>query len=149
MTFEQWLQRPVYVVQCFTYNIAKWQQHGDALLFFRALPGRSGRVKSQAWRNRTAARLWELRRCREGLARREVRDWFNQNVRNKQTGGTAVRCDLQMLFGKAPEMQLVEQDYAQLPELKAPASYIGNDPPITHPLTEETEHGSESESKTT
>jgi hypothetical protein len=107
MTFEQWLQRPVYMIQCFTFHIAKQVHQGDLWLYFRAIPkarrGGSGawRAQGQAWRNRTATRLRELRQG--GLQRQDVRCWFNQHVRNKQGGGTAVQCDLEGLLSILPE----------------------------------------------
>lgn len=92
MTFDQWMQRPVYVVQCYTFQIARSTSIFSPLVF-RTIPG-PWRAKGQLLRDATAAKLREMRRtC--GLDRRAVRRWFDTRP---ASGGVAIRCDLEALL---------------------------------------------------
>lgn len=79
MTFEQWMQRPVYVVQVLTWRIACARNltsgHG-----FRALPGRRSNAAMSA-RNEVADLVRVMRR--DGSCKRAIRE-----VRRQIKAGT-------------------------------------------------------------
>lgn len=96
MSFDKWLRRPVYVVQCYTCMIARSTSIFD-FLNFRTVPG-PWRKESQLLRDATAAKLRELRRtC--GLDRRHVRLWFEKTIISGESRGYAQRVDLQAMLG--------------------------------------------------
>lgn len=91
MNFDQWMRRPVYVVQCYTCMIARSTSIYSPLVF-RTVPG-PWRAKGEQLRNATAAKLRELRRtC--GLDRRHVRLWFEREIINGDGRGVALRVDI-------------------------------------------------------
>lgn len=94
--FDKWMNRPVYVVQCYTAKIARslsiW--NAEYLFHFRNVKKYRGEP-SRLIRSATASKILEMRK-RGILDRKAVR----LSHKNREGGGgVAMRCDLEAMFG--------------------------------------------------
>ena len=95
MTFEQWMHRRKYVIQCYTTKIARslsiWTP--EAALRFRAFSGYRNHA-ANFLRKATASKILEMRR--NGLI--NMKDIRRDHETLLQGGGTALRVSLEKML---------------------------------------------------